>query len=46
MEDKEIIAYFMRTSRGIRGTARYFGLPTCYVGALISRYIKEHNIRF
>jgi len=44
--DKEIIAYYMRTSKGIRGTARYFGLPVSYVGALINRHIKKNNIRF
>jgi len=44
MTDKDIIAYFMRTSKGIRGVARYFGLPVSYVGSLISRYVKENNI--
>jgi hypothetical protein len=46
MNDADVIAYFMRTSKGIRGVARYFGLPVSYVGALISRYVKENNIVF
>ena len=43
--EKEIIAQFMRNSKGIRGVARFFGLPTSYVGAIISRYLKSNNIR-
>tara|TARA_X000000368_G_C22894232_1_gene651087 strand:+ start:592 stop:735 length:144 start_codon:yes stop_codon:yes gene_type:complete len=46
VNDAEVIAYFMRTSKGIRAVARYFSLPVSYVGALINRYIKENNIRF
>ena len=42
---KEIIRYYMRGSRGIRATAKYFGLPLSYVGALIHRYKKRYNIR-
>lgn len=46
VNDSEIIAYFMRTSKGIRNVARHFELPKSYVGAVISRYIRENNIRF
>ena len=42
---KEIIRYFMRTSKGIKGTARHFGLSYSYVGALITRYKKRRGIR-
>ena len=42
---KEIICYFMRTSKGIKGTARHFGLSYSYVGALITRYKKQKGIR-
>lgn len=44
VNDTEVISYFMRTSKGIRGAARHFGLPISYVGALISRFVKENNI--
>jgi len=43
--DKEIISYFMRTSKGIKATARYFGLPYSYVGAIINRHKKQMGIR-
>jgi len=46
VNDAEVIAYFMKTSKGMRAVARYFSLPVSYVGALINRYIKENNIRF
>ena len=42
---KEIIRYFMRTSKGIKATARHFGLPYSYVGALIIQYKKQKCIR-
>ena len=42
---REIIRYFMRTSKGIKGTARHFGLPYSYVGALIIQYKKRRGIR-
>jgi len=42
---REIIRYFMRTSKGIKGTARHFGLSLSYVGALIIRYKKQKGIR-
>ena len=43
--EKEIIRQYFRNSRGIRGVARYFGLPKSYVGAIINKYKKIHNIR-
>ena len=45
VSSKEIISYFMRTSKGIKGTARYFGLRYSYVGSLINRYKKQKGIR-
>ena len=42
---KEIISYFMRTSRSIKSTARYFGLPYSFVGALINQHKKKIGIR-
>ncbi|MHA1476160.1 MAG: hypothetical protein ACTSQ5_13370 [Promethearchaeota archaeon] len=42
---KEIIRYFMRTNKGIKGTARHFSLPYSYVGALIIQYKKKKGIR-
>ena len=42
---KEIISYFMRTSKGIKSTARYFGLPYSYVGAIINIHKKKKGIR-
>jgi hypothetical protein len=41
----EIISYFMQTSKGIKGTARHFGLSYSYVGALIIKYKKRRGIR-
>ena len=43
--EKEIIDCYLRNSRGIRGAARYFGLSKSYVGSIISKYKKKHNIR-
>jgi len=42
---KEIIGYFMRSSKGIKSTARYFGLPYSQVGSLINKYKKKKGIR-
>ena len=44
--EQDIVDYFLQTSKGIKATAGYFGLSRSYVGALISRYIKKHNLRF
>ena len=41
----DVVNYFMQTSKGIKATAGHFGLSSSYVGALISRYIKKHNLR-
>lgn len=43
--EREIINCYLRNSRGIRGAARHFGLPISYVGAIINKYKKKHNIR-
>jgi hypothetical protein len=43
--DKDIIKYFMSTSKGIKATARRFGLPTVYVGKVILKYKKSKGIR-
>ena len=40
-----IIRYFMSTSKGIKATAGYFGLPRSKVGKIINQYKKKHNIR-
>ena len=45
VSSREIIRYFMRTSKGIKGTARHFGLPYSYVGTLIIQYKKQKGIR-
>lgn len=44
--EQDIVDYFLHTSKGIKSTAGHFGLSRSYVGALVSRYIKKHNIRF
>ena len=41
----EIISYYMRTSKGIKGTAGYFGVPKSYVGKIISKMKKKKGIR-
>lgn len=45
VSDKAIIFFFMGTSKGVRGTARYFGLPVHYVGSVINKHRKINNIR-
>ena len=44
--EKEIIKHFFQNSKGIKNTARYFGLTKSYVGRIISIYIKKNNIRY
>jgi hypothetical protein len=44
--EQDIVNYFLHTSKGIKATAGHFSLPCSYVGAVISRYIKKHNLRF
>ena len=41
----DIIKYYMRTSKGIKATARHFGLPKSFVGSVINKYKKANNIR-
>ena len=43
--DRDIIRYFMTTSKGIKATARRFGLSTVYVGKVILKYKKSKGIR-
>ena len=43
--DQDIIKYFMSTTRGIKATARHFGLSTVYVGKVILKYKKNKGIR-
>ena len=45
VKKKDIIAYFMRTTKGIKGTAGYFGISKAYVGKVITVYKKKHRIR-
>ena len=40
-----IIAYFFGSTKGIRGTARRFGLSPIYVGRIITAYRRKYNIR-
>jgi hypothetical protein len=42
---REIIKYFMRTSKGIKATAGYFGISKTYVGCVVTKFKKKHNIR-
>ena len=46
VKKKDIIAYFMRTTKGIKGTAGYFGISKAYVGKVITVYKKKHRIRW
>ena len=43
--DIDIINYFLHTSKGIRGTARHFGVSKVYAGQVINRYLKTRGIR-
>ena len=42
----EIVKFFFRNTKGIKGAAAHFGLPKSYVGKIISQYIKKNNIRY
>ena len=46
ISNTQIIHHFFRNSKGIKGTAKHFGLPKSYVGKIISQYIKNNNIRY
>ena len=46
VSDKAIVFFFMGSSRGIRGTARYFGLSPNYVGSVINKYRKIKLLGF
>lgn len=41
----DIIRYYMRTSKGIKGTSAHFGLHVSFVGCIINKYKKANNIR-
>ncbi len=43
--DSTIYSHFIKTRRGIRGTARYFAISRDCAGAAINRYRKKHNLR-
>lgn len=43
--DMQIINFFRRTNKGIRGTARYFGISKVYVGKIVINYLKKHELR-
>ena len=45
VRDNDIIKYFLQTSKGVRGTARHFGLSYSHVGAIINNYKKQNCIR-
>lgn len=45
ISEQQIVQQFLRNSKGIRGTARFFGLPCSYVGAIINKYKKRKHIR-
>ena len=42
--DAIIYNYFIGHSKGIRHTARHFRLSSSYVGSVISKYRKIHNL--
>ena len=41
----QIINFFRTSNKGIRGTARYFGVSKIYVGKIVTKYLKKHNLR-
>lgn len=45
LTDRLIINYFFQTSKGIRGTARHFGIKKTLVGSIINKYKKKYNIK-
>jgi hypothetical protein len=45
IKPEEIISYYMRTSKGIKSSAGWFGLPVSYVGKIINEYKKKNGIR-
>jgi len=46
MRDIDIVRYYFRNTKGIRGTAAYFGVSKVYVGKIINRYLKKHKTRW
>ncbi len=43
--DSAIYSYFIKTKKGIIGTARYFAISRHCAGAAINRYRKKYNVR-
>lgn len=43
--EMKIINFFRTSNKGIRGTARYFGVSKVYVGKIVTKYLKKHNLR-
>ena len=43
--DMQIINFFRKTNKGIRGTARYFGVSKIYVSKIVIKYLKKHELR-
>ena len=43
--DMEIIRFYRSTNKGIRGTARHFRLSKVYVGKIVTKYLKNHELR-
>ena len=38
-----VVEHYLRNGKGIRGTARHFGVSRCVVGAKVARYLKCIN---
>ena len=45
VRDIDIINFFLHTSKGIRGTARHFGVSKVYAGQVIIQYLKTRGLR-
>ena len=43
--NRQIIAFYFGSTKGIKGTAARFNLPKSYVGSVINRYKRLHSIR-
>lgn len=43
--DQQIVNYFLRTSRGIRATAKVMRVSSVRAGRVILTYKRKHNIR-
>ena len=45
ISNEEIIKYYFRTSKGIKGIAGYLGISKIRVGKVITLYKKKHQIK-